>query len=150
MVEPPLYLSLLHLHLSSCLLGTDSLISCICAMSTRHPFSPANSNNRDNLTWVWPSTLQSLNRWIFMLFTPLQFLQIQQTPVALPCQTWYGEMPFCWDYRLHSLCIISARFWVNIGRNTVPGDFACSFNKSSTLHTYLNDTVYFLAFWAAW
>ena len=35
--------------------------------------------------------------------------------------------------------------------NTVPGDFSFSFNKSCTctLHTHLNDTIYFLAFWAA-
>ena len=51
-----------HLHLSSCLVP-DSLISRICAMSILPPSSLANSDNPDKLTWVWPSTLQTVNRW---------------------------------------------------------------------------------------
>ena len=42
--------------------------------------------------------------------------------------------------------MISTRLWGKIERNTVPGDFAFSFNKSCTLHTHLNDTIYFHAF----
>ena len=44
----------MHLHLSSCLLPADSLISRICAMSSEPPSSLSNSCRPDNLTWVWP------------------------------------------------------------------------------------------------
>ena len=43
-----------HLHLSSCLLPADSLISRICAMSSKPPSSLPNFCRPDNLTWVWP------------------------------------------------------------------------------------------------
>ena len=44
----------LHLHLSSCLLPADSLISRICVMCLEPPSSQPNSCWPDNLTWVWP------------------------------------------------------------------------------------------------
>ena len=52
-----------HLHLSSYLVPADSLISRICAMSIGPLSSLANSDNPDKLTWVWPSTLHTVNRW---------------------------------------------------------------------------------------
>ena len=53
----------MHLHLSSCLIPADSLISRICATSTRPPSSLANLDIPDKMTLVWPSTLQHINRW---------------------------------------------------------------------------------------
>ena len=152
-----------HLHLSSCLLPADSLISRICAMSSEPPSSLPNSCRPDNLTWVWPP-YQSVNRWRDNEYSccshPLHFVQASHTPVVkVRLVVWQSDLTGQGDTTIQlstwcmytcgicvglqgGLCVLSVCIWADLSWQTMKPVFLLGTESQNLRWRFLSGGIF--------